>query len=136
MWEASARATVGYVLSLVDLLRETYDIGEVYLLGFSQGCGFAYATGLSAPERFDGLICFAGHLDSALATAENLEAAASLRIFIGHGYDDRSIPCEASEEAFETLDDAGMDVELFLFDAGHSIPVEAVREAERWMRRG
>lgn len=132
--ERAGEGAEEYVLDLVDALRQSYDIGEVYLMGFSQGCGFTYGIGLLNPEYFDGLICLAGRLDTSWVSVEQMRSIGDLRIFIGHGYDDRAITYDASEEAYRLLDEAGVDVTLFGYSAGHSVPEEVVQEAERWMR--
>jgi len=63
LWEAGNRATrisADYIVRVVESLKESYRIGDVYLFGFSQGCGQAYITGIKYHDIFKGLICFGG----------------------------------------------------------------------------
>ena len=80
---ASGQMTEEYVLAVLDALKSQYKIGDVYLLGFSQGCALTYLTGLHHPELFKGIICFGGWLQQDRVTLAQMQAAKGLRVFIG-----------------------------------------------------
>ena len=49
-----------YVATVVENLRDIYNISDVFLFGFSQGCSLTWLTGLRYPDKFSGLIGFGG----------------------------------------------------------------------------
>lgn len=53
-------ATLGYIISTVEMLKGQFNVSDVYLLGFSQGCAATYITGIKYHDMFNGLICFGG----------------------------------------------------------------------------
>jgi len=122
-----------YVSSLVKSMSEQFNIDSVYLMGFSQGCGYTYMAGIHHHEQFDGLICFGGWLDTDWITDENLEAATDLRVFIAHGTSDRMVEFESGTAARDLLLDKGYDVTFHEFDGAHRVPEEALQAAQAWM---
>jgi len=135
--EELAAATIDgshqYIRDVAESLRENYNISEVYLLGFSQGAGFTFQTGFLNPELFDGLICFAGWLDTTIVLTDHIKAAEDLRVFIAHGTDDAVVEFEVGTTAFEYLSSFGMDVEFHDFPSGHTVDRETLIEAQNWI---
>ena len=122
-----------YVAGVVAELTERYNVVEVYLMGFSQGCVMTYNVGLTYPELFSGLICFAGWLENNHFTDAQLAAASHLPVFIVQGLSDNLVEPEESYNARDTLTAHGFTVELFEFDGGHAVPEEALRAALEWI---
>jgi phospholipase/carboxylesterase len=123
-----------YIVAVLAELRSRYKIGDVYLLGFSQGCSMTYLTGIHHPELFKGLICFSGWLQQNRMTEAQYQAAQGLRVFISHGTADPiALPAEGAA-AREGLKSHGFDVTFFEFEGGHALPVEATKAAEEWLR--
>jgi phospholipase/carboxylesterase len=130
------------VLHIIDRLKTEYNIGSVYLVGFSQGAEMAYLTGLSHPEIIDGIVVFGGRLmpewlaDGAITQAAHTAPAHGhhdgLRVFIAHG--DEDVP-ERAYSARDTLMAAGFDVEYHEFHGGHFIHLDTLHEAEHWMKQ-
>jgi predicted esterase len=123
-----------YVVELVDALRGRYNVGDVYLLGFSQGSYLGYGAALRNPAVFKGLICFGGPFKPAALGAEELTAGRDVRIFIAHGEDDPAVSYEESTTARDDLEAFGYDVTFRSFSGGHEVPAEVLREAEAWMK--
>lgn len=132
----SARAaplTVDYVIEVVHQLRQSINMDDVYLLGFSQGCGLAYEVGLKNPDLFDGIICFGGWLDRDEIGDDVLLGSNSLPVFIGHGSSDRAVPFEEAIRARGILEGFGYDVAFFQFPGPHSVPGDGLKAAQEWM---
>ncbi len=129
----SVSMTEDYVIGVVESLKSRYRIDKVYLLGFSQGCAFTYLTGITNHELFDGLICFAGWLDTETLTGEMLDRAKGLRVFIAQGTEDRMVEYATGVQARDTLIAHGYDVTFYEFVGGHAVPAEALQAAEKWM---
>jgi phospholipase/carboxylesterase len=112
---------------------EEYRISDVYLMGFSQGCSFTYGIGLRHPDLFDGLICFAGWLDTAWVSADQVLAASQMPVVIAHGSEDQVVEYEASTTARDYLEDFGYDVLFLEFEGGHTVDADALVEAQSWL---
>jgi phospholipase/carboxylesterase len=129
----SYTASSRYVVELVDGLRRRYNVGDVYLLGFSQGAWLAYGVAIRNPGVFAGLISCSGRFSSAELTAAELEAGRGLRVFISHGENDDGVSYDEATAAYEALKTFGYDVTFHGFDGGHEVPARAVREIEEWL---
>jgi phospholipase/carboxylesterase len=130
----SSALAIEYVVDVVEALREEYPVGDVYLFGFSQGGAYTYLTGLEHPELFAGLIAFGSRFNPEWFTEETLTSASRLPIFIGHGEEDAGIPIQAAQEARRILEAFDYEVTYHAFDAGHMIPVDALRVALEWIQ--
>ncbi len=133
-WKQVSTASQDYVAGAIGQLCREYNIGSVYLLGFSQGCTLAYLTGIHHHDIIDGIICFAGWLETDLLTDDDLDAASRLRVFIAHGIHDRMVQLEASYKARDTLLEHDYTVTLCEFDGAHHVPEEPLQAAEAWMK--
>ena len=133
LWETTAELSETYIVDLVDKLKFEYKVSETYLLGFSQGCRYAYQAGLKYPDHFDGLICFSGQLLRDWIGDGNIGAASGLRIFICHGVEDTTIEIQEGMTARDLLTEFGFDVTYYEFDGGHEVPDEACHAAQAWL---
>jgi phospholipase/carboxylesterase len=124
-----------YVVNVISELRECYRIGDVWLMGFSQGGMMTYCVGLKHPKLFKGIMPFGGWLDSEWIGEDAIEAAKGLPVFIGHGSKDPVVDPKRAEEAEELLKQHGFDVTLLKFDGVHEVPEELLKAAREWMER-
>jgi len=125
--------TVRYILDVVAELRNRYDVGDVYLMGFSQGGTFTYRTAIANPEAFTGFATFGSGFNDEWFSGGELAAANHLRAFVAGGTQDsfaRQVRAHASLEA------AGYDVTIHEFDAGHTITRAAMEAFIAWLGRG
>ena len=132
----SVTLTMDYVADLVGQLRRLYPVGEVYLLGFSQGAACAYHAAIRNHDIVDGLICFGGWLEADEIGDERLGEAAELRVFIAHGRQDPAVRFERAEEARDLLNTHGYNVTFFPFEGGHRIPDAGLAEVIGWLKEG
>lgn len=125
-------ASSRYVLELVDGLRGRYNVGDVYLLGFSQGAWLAYGVAIRNPAVFAGLVCCSGPFRGAELTPEELKAGSALRVFVSYerNGDVADAEAEAARDALETF---GYDVTFRGFDGGHEIPAGVAAEIGNWI---
>ncbi len=136
LYKRSDHLSSEFIRNVKKYVSENYKIDKSYLLGFSQGGGYAYVTGIKNPNEFDGIICFGARLPDTqkypwFLSDEDIEQAYKLKVFIAHGKSDR-FPKTASE-AKRKLKKFGYDVELYLFDGGHIMDREALNKAIEWM---
>ncbi|MCK4671070.1 MAG: hypothetical protein KAT47_00915 [Candidatus Aegiribacteria sp.] len=127
-------ATLGYIISTVEMLKSQFNVSDVYLLGFSQGCSATYITGIKYYNMFNGLICFGGWLDTTVVSTDEILAAADLPFFIAHGKDDGVVAPEAGTSSRDHLENLGCDVTFVDFDGGHEVPEEVLQQVQNWMK--
>jgi phospholipase/carboxylesterase len=123
-----------YILRVIDDVKKRYNVHQVYLFGFSQGCSVAYFTGIRNHGLFAGLIGFGGWLDTDRLDDEMIGKGRGVRVFIAHGNSDRTVKPESGAEARDRLRTAGYEVTFHEFDGAHSVPEDALKEAEKWMK--
>ena len=124
--------TIRYILDVIESLRERYSVGDVYLMGCSQGGTFTYYTAIAHHDLFAGLATFGSRLNEARFSGAELAAANHLRAFVAGGRSDMGAQ---PVRARFLLTEAGFDVELYEFDGGHTITVEGMKEFIAWVKR-
>ncbi len=125
-----------YVASAVEQLRNSYNVSETYLLGFSQGAMLTLSAGIRHHKLFDGLMVFGGNINGTELTTAELEAGKHLRVFIGHGDADNVVPTAEGQAAYDALVAAGYDATYFTFAGAHRVPEELTDAALAWINTG
>lgn len=124
-----------YVVDLTKQLARRYSFRDVYLLGFSQGAGLAYTTGLRNPSVFRGVAAFGGWLDTLALPGTVTATDKALRVFIAHGAADRVIEPKAATDARDRLMAKGYDVTYYPFDGAHQVAASAVGKFADWLNK-
>jgi phospholipase/carboxylesterase len=122
-----------YVAEACRKLAEQYHVSGTWLLGFSQGCGMAYLTGIRHHDLLKGIIGFGGGFDTLRFSPAELEAAKGLRVFSSHGSDDRVVEPKYGVDSREFLKRKGFKVTFVGFKGGHAVPEAPLKEAMKWM---
>jgi len=136
LWQKSAEFSEDYVADVITQMHTRFNIDEVYLLGFSQGCGLSYMAGMQHHEIIDGIICFGGWLDIEWIPERLItEATESLRVFIAHGTEDTMVEFESGTTARDYLIDHDYDVTWFEFDGPHTVPEDALHAVQDWLNQ-
>ncbi|OPL17886.1 MAG: hypothetical protein AVO35_08390 [Candidatus Aegiribacteria sp. MLS_C] len=130
---ARDRISADYVMSAVRELKQRYPVSEVFLFGFSQGCGLTWTTGMYYPEEFAGLIGFAGRLDTTLVDMSEVGDLSGLHAFVANGTMDQSVDVEAGLETVEILQGLGADVEFRSWVGVHAVSGPVLLEAQEWI---
>jgi len=117
-------------------LTAQYHVSGTWLLGFSQGCGLAYVTGIRHHDLFKGIIGFGGGFDTLRFSPAELQAARGLPVFSSHGSEDRVVVPKYGADAREFLKRKGFKVTFIGFKGGHTIPEAPLRDAIKWMGVG
>jgi phospholipase/carboxylesterase len=129
--QGETELSIRYVLTAVDTLVEKLHPSSVYLMGFSQGGTMTYRTALVHPDRFDGFAVFGSAYRPEWFTDDELAAASSLPVFIGHGQQDGV--AQRSTESRDILRAAGFTVTFYDYPGGHMIARSAIDEMFKWM---
>jgi len=140
LWRRGDPLTIDYICEVVKQFSSMMRIKAVYLLGFSQGAAYAYLTGISRPDLFDGVMCFGGRLPDltssySVCSPQDRVRAKDLGVFIGHGTQDRAISINAALDAKKRLETAQYDVTFRRFEGGHEIPGDVLNASLAWMKR-
>jgi len=132
--QGETELSIRYVLTARDALVEKLHPSSVYLMGFSQGGTMTYRTALAHPDRFDGFAVFGSSYRPEWFSDDELAAARSLPVFIGHGREDGVAP--RSTESRDILKAAGFTVTFYDYPGGHMIARSAIDEMFKWMGVG
>lgn len=117
-------------------LRSIYSIGDIYLLGFSQGGAQAFFTGFSHPELFSGIMSFSAGIEEQLFKPGIIRGASGMPVFLAVGKNEiwgRNNVYNKVLESGSLLEDRGFDVMLIEFEGGHEMPEEVLEQALDWM---
>jgi len=139
---------VKYVSDLTMLLKKQYNIGDIYLFGFSQGAVFAYIAGIKNHNLYKGLIIhsgpglleplispFTGEKDNNWLEKDYIKSAKSLRIFIAHGKDDKRVKYELGIKSKTVLLNFGYNVTFQDFIGGHSVNDKILENVIDWLKQ-
>ena len=107
---------------------------HIFFAGFSQGGAANYFCALRFPEKIAGSLAFSTYLpfvDS--MTTERTAVNQDTPIFAAHGFNDKMIPINISENDRDRLTGLGYDIQWKTYEAEHHIHADALRDASAFM---
>jgi len=134
------------VFDLEDLKRRTNELADfvtaaaqhygfatdqLVVVGYSNGANIAASMLLLRPEALATAILFRPMVPLYPEAQPNLS---SVRVWIGAGTNDRIIPMSQTKALDELLRNAGADVTIRYFQAGHELTMADVESAREWLR--
>lgn len=136
----SRRNYADWIIDAAGVVQRDYRAtqGKVYLLGFSQGAGYAGVTAMFYPQKIASYFAIAaGPLPPELVSAADLAKVrqAGVRPWLVHGRDDLTTPVAGATTNAETFRAASIPVELRLVAGGHEISSEVADIASEWLDR-
>ncbi|MEN8208937.1 MAG: hypothetical protein ABFR50_06775 [Candidatus Fermentibacteria bacterium] len=123
-----------YVISLVHDLQDRHMISDVFLFGFSQGCGMTWLTGLTHPEEFTGLIGFAGRLDTTFVGASDWGDLSGISAFVANGTMDQAVSIDAGLATADILENLGIETVFSSWEGIHRVNRPVLLQAQEWMK--
>lgn len=114
-WDAVPAAETALRNRLMDLAEDGLSLNRTVVLGFSQGAAMALSTGCDLPLA--GLIACSGYPHPHWSAP-----AERPPVLLIHGREDEVVPCTAVEEIRQRLANGSADVNLSMFEGGHTIP--------------
>lgn len=138
LWKRADPLSVEYIKGVARYLSDLYQVSSVYLLGHSQGAGYAYITGIKNPDLIKGIMCFGGQIPPmdksySLLSMDDIEKGKNLRVFIAHGTNDDMLKIEHARESKKFLKQNGFDVTYVEFNGGHELNQQAMQKAADWI---
>lgn len=101
--------------------------------GFSQGSVMSYTMGLGPGRPVPaGILAFSGFIPTVDGWRPDVEERPT-RVFIAHGRSDPVIGVEFARQAYEALEQAGMDVAYHESDVPHTIDPAHLPAAQQWL---
>jgi phospholipase/carboxylesterase len=129
----SSKLSGDFVSEATRKLSARYKTSGTWLLGFSQGCGVTYYTGIRYPALFQGIICFANGFDTLRFSDADYSAAKGLKVFSSHGKEDRVVEYAYGAASRDFLKRRGFKVTVADSKGGHTVPEEQLKQAIKWM---
>lgn len=110
---------------------------KVFLVGFSQGAMMSYEVALRKPALVGGIAALSGRLlpvvKSEVRTSDDLKA---LKVFIGHGKQDRQVAYASGPDAEAALKTLGLAPQLHGYEGlGHSINEQEIDDLADWLKQ-
>src|SRR5438094_6191587 len=103
---------------------------KVVAVGYSNGANIAASMLLLRPEILSVAVLFRAMVPLIPDTPPNIS---SVRVWIGAGTNDPIIPTSESKRLAELLRNAGTDVTMRFFQAGHELTPADVEAAREWL---
>jgi phospholipase/carboxylesterase len=103
---------------------------QIIAVGYSNGANIAASVLLLRPEVLSAAILFRAMVPLLPDTQPKLS---SVRVWIGAGTNDPIIPTSETKRLAEILRNAGADVTLRHFQAGHELTIADVEAARDWL---
>ncbi len=134
--DATERVT-DYLLRAVEQTRRTYHVHSerVYLVGVGDGSTAAYKTAFALGDRIAGVAA----LNGSVPRPENgcpvfrLDQVRPLKVFIGHGLANDSVPYDVAQRDRRLFYTAGSDVRLCGYPTAHKIHPEMFKDLNKWV---
>ncbi len=139
LWEATDSLSVENILEVIDALSVRYKVGYVYIFGFSQGASLAYMAGLRNPALVRGIAAVGGRLPEvgglgSMLTAQTVEQAKAVKIFIARGRDDDLMPRTSFDGQKEFFLSKGFEVKVLEYIGGHFLTPGLLDEIFSWVQ--
>ena len=144
---SALKITSDYIKNLIYSLTRSYNIKEMYIMGFSQGSIITMVAGINNHDLINGMIILSGPTMYSLAwspwsdsfelewpSEESVRSAHHVRIFLAHGKSDPLIDIGRAHESVDLLKNFDYEVTLFEFEGGHEINEEALKGIEKWIK--
>jgi phospholipase/carboxylesterase len=134
LWSRAAPHTLEGILAVVDEVQKRCKVSGVYLLGHSQGVSYAFLAGVGHPDRFKGIVAFAGtYPRRVLPDSDARRAFPALKVFLAGGQQDPVVPMASVQASRQTLEVLGAAVTFREYPVGHELWAEGLQEALEWI---
>ena len=117
----------------IDFLTNKYkiNIGDISLLGFSQGAILSWALAYGNPKKVRRVIALSGYIHESIETAISPEFIA----YAAHGINDPVIPIEKARNSILKLSEKYTGIEYYEFPDGHNISQENLSNLLTWIEK-
>jgi phospholipase/carboxylesterase len=128
-----------YVVRAVAETRRNFHIHSerIYLVGICEGAATAYRLGLSMPEKLAGIVSLNGHMPAPGSNRPlfRLPELRQLRVLIGHGIANSTVPLGLARRDYQALYSAGLNVKMETYGTTHRLHPDMLRDVNRWIMK-
>lgn len=111
-----------------------FEIEELTLIGFSQGCILSLAMALRNPLYFSRVVGLSGYLNQQLLPESiNREAVNNLKIYCSHGTEDPVIPVEWARITPTYFESLGLSITYEEYPSGHGVSAQNYQSFLDWI---
>lgn len=124
------------IAHFIEALPDLYgaDLGQLYLMGFSQGAAAAYALAISHPGLVKGIAGLVGFVPVNSDSAVETRALNAVSVFMAVGLDDPYIPLARTQGCAATLRNSGAELDYHEYQTGHRLNAKGMRDLEEWLK--
>ena len=133
LFDSAVESILHFIRALPALYQA--DLNHIYLMGFSQGAAAAYATALKHRELIKGIAGLVGFVPVGAVAGGEVQPLSGLPIFMAVGRTDPTIPLEIAQACAHTLRAAGARLDERLYDTGHKLNAEGMRDLKAWWEK-
>lgn len=121
----------------INALPDVYDIdpNNVIILGFSQGAATALATAIQHPKICRGIATLVGFVPDIDADTVQAKPLKDVSVFMAAGDRDERVSVEIAIDSRETVGSAGADVTWNLYQTGHKLNGQGMRDLATWLSK-
>ena len=117
------------------LFKNTFEVTESFLFGFSQGSLLTFEFGAKYHKVLAGYIGVSGYIYDVEKLLEDMNPEVkNSRWLCTHGIYDNVLQYEVSREQVQTLVDGGFDVEFVSYEKDHTIIEEELEMISQWIK--
>jgi len=120
----------GLVDEFAEQAKSEYGVGDLGILGFSQGSILGMSSLLDRPELYEWVAGLHGYLPARYESGYDAEGAP---VFLAAGEADEIIPEHRTADAAERLRDFGADVTYNTYPTGHGIGADEHADVTAWL---
>jgi phospholipase/carboxylesterase len=119
---------------LLDTLSQRFpaDFGKLNLVGFSQGAALASTYVMTYPEKVRRLALLSGFAPDGVSPYD--ADLSGMRVFIGHGSLDETVPVEKAQDANLLFQAMGAEVDMCVTDVGHRLGADCFKGFSRFFQ--
>lgn len=125
-----------YILTAIrETMRACHVHSErIFLAGICEGATIAYQMGINFADKFAGIVALNGSAPTGPLPLRRL-IESELRVFIGHGTDNRKVLPAKAQKAYQLLYSTGLDVDLRFYPVDHGLHPAMLRDVDRWLMK-
>lgn len=116
------------------LAKHNFTAKQIILFGFSQGAMLALHTALRRYDAIAGVVAIAGGVLVPTRLAQEIQSKPPVLLL--HGNDDNVVPHSMSEQAYKSMRDLAIDVDIHIEQgAGHTITEQGLHKAIHFVQQ-
>ena len=126
------RPSAAMLLDLIDRwgIANSVDVGQVDIMGFSQGAALSLTFALTYPKRVRKIGILAGFPPREIDSLVETRQLDGKPVFVTHGTSDKLVPIHMAQQTLGILEKAGAKVTYCEADVGHKVSSECLRALE------